>query len=117
MAIVIPSSVMDDLAQLAAPLLEAAREAAPGLTYVAEDAAPEERQQALMVQTIVVAVQAMLSRAPFNELGVVTAVGAVAGTVLANCATDRAALYKVFQTQMATTLKDVGAAQVPQGSA
>ena len=117
MAIVIPSLVMDRLAELAAPLLAQAMEDAQAFTYVAEDANEVERAQAEMVQGLVFAIQAALSRLPFNELGVVTAMGAVSGTVMANCATDRRELYRIFQAQMAATLKDVGAAREPMGSA
>jgi exosome complex RNA-binding protein Csl4 len=117
MAVVIPAALLDELCELAGPLIERARLAAAQYVLVTEDATEDDIEQTEAVQAVVLAVQAVLLKMPFNELGVVTALASVCGTVLAQCQSNRSFLYDAMKLQMARTMADVSSAREPMGHA
>ncbi len=111
----LPDELMDGLTTLAEPLMEAAGDAAKRLVWVAEDATDDDRVGAEVVQTFVVATQALLRGLPLTELGLIGALGALSGTVMGQCVGDKRHLYAAFNAQMARTMREVSDALKPVG--
>lgn len=115
MAQIIQPQIMDELRNLAAPLAEAAMAHAPAMT--ANDIAVSSEDPLLAEAECVTAVSAAMSAViqafPLTQRGVIVALAAVCGTVLAQCDGDRSLLYAIFKHQMATTLAEINAARMP----
>lgn len=111
----------DVMARLNAPagdLLRVAVVEAENMTPDDPSASPEQRDVALAVTTVVMAMSAVFQSQPLSEAGMMLALGAVCGTVLGQCTSDPRALYGILNNQFAATLAEMSMAQIiPEGTA
>lgn len=117
MAKVVDPTVFGELTELAAPLIEAAITAAPGLTFIDEDADEVSRITSLKVTALVIAFDALLAVLEPDELTMILALGTVGGTQIAQCRSDRRKVLGAFEAQMSRSLAEVTRAITPQGNA
>lgn len=118
MAQMFPEDLRADLASFAAPLmLEAIQKARP-FTQIDPTDGDQAAADAVRVQALCFAVQALLDTSELTEAGIMVALGAACGTILAQCESNRKALFEMLQHQFAASLAEVGAALLePQGEA
>lgn len=105
----IATEAMEPLRGIAGDLIDEARTLALTLGLESEE---EGYEQALTVQSVGLAVQAILQSVPLNQLGVILAMGSVYGTVLGQCDGDRMVLHKAFGRQVSATLAEVAAGRM-----
>ena len=112
MAQIIDPKTVERLAFAAAPFLEACHAEAVRLTL--DDADAESLEAARYVQTIIIAMTAVLQGCPLNQFGVVVSIGAIYGTVLGQADPKaRRILHSAFDMQAKATLAEVAAGQMP----
>lgn len=117
MATLIPSEVYERLVALARPLTDEAMAAAPAFTLVSPEASPELAEAATAVQAVVVSFEAVLRTMKMSEFHIATALGAVCGTIIAQAESDPKMLFRVFSTQMSSSLEELTEMLRPKGTA